>query len=115
MLSTYPRKAVVDEEVKKRNQARYRSAAEPLSKYVELISESENSRVWRDQIEVLTNFSSVIEGDDVHTGKDVTTKARITSKPEPTYSEEARQYQVTGTVILKAVFGSDAKVKHIQI
>lgn len=115
LLSTYPSMAAVDEEAKKQNRARYLSAAEPLRKYVELVSESENTLVWRDQIEVLTNFASVIEGNDVHTGKDVTTKARVTSKPEPFYSEQARQYQVTGTVILKAVFGSDAKVKHIQI
>ena len=36
--------------------------------------------------------------------QDVTTKARVLSKPEPQYTEEARKNQITGTVVLRAVF-----------
>jgi hypothetical protein len=36
----------------------------------------------------------------------VTSKARVLSKPEPTYTEAARKNQITGTVVLRAVFSS---------
>ena len=37
----------------------------------------------------------------IFSGKDVTSKARVLSKPEPQYTEEARKNQVTGTVVLR--------------
>ena len=46
--------------------------------------------------------------------KDVTSKARVLSKPEPQYTEEARKNQVTGTVILRAVFSSTGQVTNIS-
>src|SRR6476659_8948666 len=45
---------------------------------------------------------------------DVTSKARVLSKPEPQYTEEARKNQVTGTVILRAVFSSTGQVTNIS-
>ena len=53
-------------------------------------------------------------GDRVYTGKDVTSKARLISKPEPQYTEDARKNQITGTVVLKAVFGSNGTVTQIK-
>ncbi len=50
----------------------------------------------------------------VFSGKDVNTKARVVSKPEPQYTEEARKNQVTGTVILRAVFTSGGQVTNIS-
>jgi TonB family protein len=50
----------------------------------------------------------------IFTGRDVTTKARLLSKPEPQYTEEARKNQVTGTVVLKVVFSSSGQVTNIQ-
>ena len=50
----------------------------------------------------------------VYSGKDVTTKARVISKPEPQYTEIARQNQVTGTVVLRAVFTADGQVRNIR-
>ena len=50
----------------------------------------------------------------IFTGKDVTTKARLISKPEPQYTEEARKNQVTGTVVLKVVFASNGSVQNIR-
>jgi TonB family protein len=47
--------------------------------------------------------------------KEVTTKARILSKPEPQYTEKARINGVTGTVIVRAVLGSDATVRGIRV
>jgi len=45
---------------------------------------------------------------------EVSQKARILSKPEPPYTEEARKNQVTGTVVLRVVFGSNGQVSNIR-
>jgi protein TonB len=50
----------------------------------------------------------------IFTGKDVTTKARLISKPEPQYTEDARKNQITGTVVLKVVFASNGSVTNIR-
>jgi len=50
----------------------------------------------------------------VFSGKEVSTKARVLSKPEPQYTEEARKNQVTGTVVLRAVFTSGGQVTQIR-
>ena len=50
----------------------------------------------------------------IFTGRDVTSKARLISKPEPQYTEDARKNQITGTVVLKAVFSSNGTVTNIR-
>jgi protein TonB len=50
----------------------------------------------------------------IFSGKDVNSKARVLSKPEPQYTEEARKNQVTGTVVLRAVFTSGGQVTGIR-
>src|SRR5438046_2028523 len=52
--------------------------------------------------------------DKIFNGRDVTSKARVLSKPEPTYTEAARKNQITGTVILRAVFSSGGSVTNIH-
>ena len=49
----------------------------------------------------------------VFSGKDVTSKARILDKPEPQYTEAARKNQITGTVVIRAVFSSSGQVTNI--
>ncbi len=49
----------------------------------------------------------------IFNGKDVNSKARVLSKPEPQYTEEARKNQITGTVVLRAVFTSGGQVTNI--
>jgi TonB family protein len=46
--------------------------------------------------------------------KDVTQKARVLSRAEPQYTEEARKNQVSGTVVLRAVFSSNGQVTNIR-
>jgi TonB family protein len=53
-------------------------------------------------------------GDRIYTGRDVTSKARLISKPEPQYTEDARKNQITGTVVLKVVFASNGSVTNIR-
>ena len=46
--------------------------------------------------------------------RDVTQKAKIISKPEPGYTEEARKNQISGTVTLRAVLSSSGAVTGIR-
>jgi TonB family protein len=50
----------------------------------------------------------------IFTGREVTSKARLISKPEPQYTEDARKNQITGTVVLKVVFASNGTVQNIR-
>lgn len=50
----------------------------------------------------------------VFSGKDVTKKVVVISKPEPTYTEEARQAQVAGTVVIRCVFSASGQVSNIH-
>ena len=47
-------------------------------------------------------------------GKEVTRKAVVIMKPEPMYTEGARQNKVTGVIVLKVVFSSDGSVVNIR-
>ncbi|MCU1264736.1 MAG: hypothetical protein JWM21_1054 [Acidobacteria bacterium] len=50
----------------------------------------------------------------VFSGKEVTSKARVTFKPEPQYTEDARKNQITGTVVLQAIFTASGQVTSIR-
>jgi len=54
-------------------------------------------------------------GPGLFLGKDVDTKARLISKPEPSYTDRAKQNQVVGTVVLKAIFSASGKVTNIRV
>jgi TonB family protein len=51
---------------------------------------------------------------DVYLGQEVSQKARILSRPEPQYTEAARKFQVSGTVVLKAVMAADGQMTDIR-
>ena len=51
----------------------------------------------------------------VYTGKEVTKKARLAMKPEPSYTEVARQKRTTGTVVIKCVLASNGSVTDIRV
>ena len=89
-------------------------AAESAERYVTLDPKLSKSKLedWTARIESLRGFAE-LAGDEsltLYTGKDVTTKARVLSKPEPTYTEEARKNEVTGTVVLRCIFGANGRV-----
>lgn len=52
--------------------------------------------------------------DQVVTGRDVDTKVKLVMKPEPRYTEAARQNQVVGTVVLKVIFACNGSVENIK-
>jgi len=59
----------------------------------------------------------VIDADigEVYTGKDVDVKVHVLEKPEADYTKEARKNQLSGTVILKALFARDGTVVKINV
>lgn len=59
--------------------------------------------------------STGVDGERIYTGKDVDVKPRLITKPEPSYTEAARQAQITGTVILKVVFASNGTITNIRV
>src|SRR5262249_46683736 len=51
----------------------------------------------------------------VFNNKDVNVRARVLSKPEPQYTEDARKNQITGVVVIRAVFASSGQVTNIHV
>lgn len=90
-------------------------AAIALEQYIRLQPNDKDISVWQEQLETIRAYANEPFSDaQVLSGKDVTTKAIVTRKPEPQYTELARGNGVTGTVILRAVFADDGTVKHIR-
>ena len=52
--------------------------------------------------------------DQVYPPSQVNERARVLSKPEPQYTEEARRSGITGTVILRVVFARTGEVTNIR-
>ena len=69
----------------------------------------------QDGIEVLEGGLQSETGQTIFVGKDVDTKVRLISKPEPVYTDEAKQRGVVGTVVLKAIFTGSGKVMNIRV
>ena len=59
----------------------------------------------------------VVEGSDARilVRKEVTAKAIVVTKPEPTYTDDARSHQITGTVVMRCVFSSAGTVNSIRV
>jgi TonB family protein len=72
---------------------------------------------WQIRFEMLRDLINLSTPDKIlklaYSSKDLDTKAKILYKPEPVYTEEARQARIAGTIILKAILGADGKVKLI--
>ncbi len=95
-------------------------AAESAEKYLALNPKLSGSKLseWRLRADSLRGFADIAasdgEGLKLYSAKDVTTKARVLSKPEPTYTEEARKHQTRGSVVLKAIFAANGRVIGIR-
>ena len=50
-----------------------------------------------------------------YSGRQVDLKTRVMTKPEPSYTESARQAQITGTVVLRAIFSASGEVDNIRV
>ncbi len=56
-----------------------------------------------------------ISAGDVFTGNPVDRKIMIFMRPEPSYTEEARQKKIVGTVIIKAVASANGSMVNIEV
>lgn len=107
------------QESKKRG-ALLRQAADSLEQYLKLAPAEAASETLREQLEALRihGRSAEIENESERTvfnSKEVSSRARILTRPEPEYTDEARSANVSGIVILHAIFATDGKVKNILV
>ncbi|MFN2497960.1 MAG: TonB family protein [Pyrinomonadaceae bacterium] len=98
----------------------FKEAAESLETYLGLNPVDSSTGIWREQLATLKIFASYGAekpniAEPISYGDDVTTKVRVLEKPEPVYTEPARQSGVTGTVVLRAVFAADGTIRHILV
>src|SRR4051794_16949862 len=56
-----------------------------------------------------------LKGERIFGAREVMQRARILSKPEPGYTEEARRNEVTGTVLLRVVLSSTGRVTNMRV
>jgi TonB family protein len=96
--------------------ARYREALTSVESYLQLKPKAED--FWRQQYEglsfyVLNNEKPEAEREVFQGNDEGVTKAQILFKPEPEYSERAREKGTKGTVTLRGLLASDGTVKHV--
>lgn len=95
-----------------------KEATASLEKYLALFPASPNAARLREEAETLRLHSDSLEASNephVYRVDRVTTKAQITSRPEPLYTEQARQDGISGTVRLRMLLSFDGKVRHILV
>ena len=101
---------------KQERQRDYKSAADALEKYLQLETDPVAAQTWKEQLDTLKLYlGDQSVKNEIYTGKDVVTKARVLAKPEPSYTEVARSQQIEGTVVIRCVFASDGRVTHFLI
>jgi TonB family protein len=59
--------------------------------------------------------SDATDDNRVFRSSEVTQRARVLEKREPSYTEAARKYSITGTVVLRAVFSKNGEVTNLHI
>jgi TonB family protein len=98
---------------------RFKEAAANLEAFLKLSPTGPESIMWKEQLETLRFYSEPADtsqvGRTVFSPSEVTTRVRVLSKPEPSYTEKARSALVEGTVVLRAIFAADGMVKNILV
>ena len=102
------------------NAALMKEVAASLRTYLKLEPNPSSAELWREQLQTLEYYGvypggTTPGGDTVVFGDEVSTKARVLMKPEPAYTEAARQAQVVGTIVLRVVLSADGTVRHILV
>jgi TonB family protein len=101
--------------------AQIKESVDSLEQYLKLIPKPADESFWRAQLTELRFYAETAEkakaADDrtVFAPSGVQYKARILSRPEPQYTVNARNHQVSGTVVLRAVLAADGLIKHILV
>ncbi len=100
-----------------RSAARFGQAAESLEKFLELAPSASNG-IWKEQLPALRAYAARVDPDNgspILSSAEVTTRARVLAKPEPEYTQSAKQSGIVGGVVLRAVFSADGTVKHLIV
>ncbi|HEV2762255.1 MAG TPA: TonB family protein [Pyrinomonadaceae bacterium] len=104
-----------------------REAADNIEAFLRLRPNYPDADFLRSQVEALRAYERGARPDDadgrIYSGSDLTatgatakvTRAVITFKPEPQYTEEARRAGVSGVVRLRVVLGFDGRVRHVLV
>ena len=115
------------EELRQRRVAhatRLREAAESLEKFLQLSPAPRDEALWRQQLEALRYYAQYAdEQEELNTARSLYAvnddetdaqfkRAVILSKPEPGVTEEARQHNASGRVLLRVVLAADGTVRH---
>jgi TonB family protein len=97
--------------------ARMRAAADRQEAVTNSQPNTASSRELAEMAETLRVYgdASRARTAQVFRQAEVTTKALITYKPEPGFTERARQENVAGVIRLRAVLAADGRVKHILV
>jgi TonB family protein len=96
-----------------RLRARFLALADRLEALAASSPNSPDAAEMRDQVETLRFYGRPGGPSGIMRADEVTTKAVITSKPEPGFTQEARERNTTGMVRLRAVLAADGRVTHI--
>jgi TonB family protein len=103
------------EEVRAAQPLRLKEAADSLEKYLQLSPNAADAAELREQVEALRFYAETDPARRAYATSEVTQRAVINFKPEPSFTEEARNANVTGVVRLRAVLASDGQVRHIVV
>jgi len=95
----------------------YSEAEACLERFLAISPDDVDAETWRGQLEELPNrtHEPLKPAPLVVPAKELTQKARVLSKPEPQYTEQARKAGVQGTIVLRAIFTASGEVKHILV
>jgi TonB family protein len=97
--------------------ARFKEATQTLEAFMRLAPNAPEIPKLREELQQMRLFREAVDPSNpnrsVFAAREVTARAKITSKPEPLYTVRARRNQTTGTVRLRIVLGADGTVGHI--
>ncbi|MGH9943743.1 MAG: TonB family protein [Pyrinomonadaceae bacterium] len=117
-LAGWPPDEAARKERRREQVAKYKAAAESLETYLKLETRATDADAWREQLTALRAYAmsaDVPEGERVFSLTDGIQKAIILAKPEPEYTEAARQSGVEGPIVLRLVLASDGTIKHVLV
>ncbi|HZH29875.1 MAG TPA: TonB family protein [Pyrinomonadaceae bacterium] len=97
--------------------ARFIEATQTLEAFMRLAPNAPEIPKLREELQQMRLFRDAVDPSNpnrsVFAAREVTARAKITSKPEPLYTVRARRNQTTGTVRLRIVLSADGTVGHI--
>ena len=67
------------------------------------------------QQQVPVSKATQIDDEPVYKGKEVDKKVVVKSKPEPDYTDEARNHNIEGKVVIRCIFASSGEIKNLHV